>query len=505
MIKYWTVENANLYRLGNSFFSPQKVYSMDAEVRNAICSLTEIALKTQKGSQEATEEFKRISTLNERALKSQEGSQEETEELPARWELISAVAFSHEKGLCLRLNGVEHSIATAEEVYCGKVQGLQEIKQIQAALERQRIIPFQKTDENARAIFHKVMTQRAAKIEAPTMLNRTGVLKGDETSCVEKICKVAVVWKVIVFFTGLSTMKMAFDKMVSALTGGNHWEKYFLSCANFLEGLNTLATATVVLMKDISKIAHNFLTYAAAGAAFPITALMLYGSILVAAIYRLYVQLKFKYQLHSIVGDCQEPEKLKEAIIWLKQQTQLSSLELNEGKPNTTLRNKWDNFTLRVEEGVIDGLLDPKELDTLIEQFDQSKASGLITEVQRGNLRAILWSVGSMIINIIGICAVIAYLGAFGHITALALAVLFVIAAVGGLFTDSPALRVKFFRWLLENSDCVKSENQSIADSNCSETTSCLSYGVNEVLPRTPSKPTAATSHHFPASCPDTN
>lgn len=483
MIRSWNVKSGNLYTLGTVLFSEKEVRSMSSDARDAIRDLSEKALKTVVGSSLATLAYKK------------EGR------------LISAVAFSEEKGLCLRLNGVEHRIASAVEVYQGTVEGLKEIKKIQAAAERQGLISVEKTEGKAREVFQGFMKVRDAEIGAPTLLDRADVLKNDDRLSVQKISKIAMTWKAILLLTGLSIMKTAFENMVSSLTGRNNLEKYFLSCANFLEGLTTLGTAIVSLMKEVSTIGHHLMTKAAAGAAFPITAFILYGSVLLAAMYRLYVQLKFRSELNGIIGDGQDPAKLKEALIWLKQQTQLSHIESQESEEGmfANLRTKWEKFTLRVEEGVIDGLLSPETLDEAI--AGRIDGGELIANVRKANSRAMLWSAFSILANTLGILATVAYLGCFGHFSVGAMTALYLTAAILSLLTDSPKLRLKiqriweetypnlrkeFFRWLLENCNCVKSENVSVVGSDCSETSS-LSYVPNEAYPSTPLRLTAET------------
>ncbi len=449
------VKSRNLYSFDDKSFCHDEVRSLGDEALEAIRKLSELALETKKGRELATR-------------------------VDQKDELSTAVAFSEKMGLRVKLNDDEQEIATADEVYQGSVPGLEEIKKIHAALERKGLISFQDTEEKAKDAFQEVVDERNAKIGLTPL---PGLVV--ESGC-KKICRVA--GEIIFFLAGIMSMKNAVDNMESALT--------FLSCTKFLEGLSTFTTAIFAVLKCVAKICHDFFLKVAAGAAFPITTLIFYGSVLVAAIYRLIVQVRFGHKLNAMVGERNDREKLKEALIWLRQQSQLSHLEVKENEktgPLAAMRKKWENFTLRVEESVIDGAVDPEKLDGLIKNFNESNARNMIDKVLQGNNRAIFWSCGSILFNTIGIVATVAYLGAFGHITVGVIVALYLIASIMAPITDSPHIRVKLFSWLLEKFEPVKSENNTPVGSIC-KADSVHSYTPNVVLPKTPLKPTAETS-----------
>jgi hypothetical protein len=476
MFRSWNVKTGNLYSMGDQNFSPADICSIGAEAQEAIRVLTEKILDTKLGNRLATEEYAKSNK-----------------------KLFTAVSFRR-NGLWIKLNQNEKHICSSEDIFSGKVPGLEEIKKIHSSLERQGLIASKDLDQNARDVFTKVMQNRGNEIESPPLFDRVELLGSDNDSCVKKITRVAAFWKVILFMTGLSMMRKAFDGMVCSLTGQNHWEKFLVSCASFLEGMTIFGIAVLSFLKEISTIVQNFITKATTGAAFPVVAFAVYGLVLFAAIYKLYIQLKFKRDLDAIVGDGKDPEKLKKAILWLREQTQLSCLEINQetaGGPFVILNRKWEKFSLRVQEGMLSEILDPKRLDDILNGKDE--ASGVIKEVQAANKRAIVWTCVSILANLIGILATIAYLGAFGHITAGVLVVLYILATVGGVLASEQA-RLEFFRYLHKTIDCAKSEDQGLEEGTGCSQISSTSYEPNEASPQILSMPTEETLNHFNAS-----
>lgn len=473
MFRMWNVKNGNLYSLGDHNFSSADVCEMGKEAREAICVLTEKVLDTELGNRLATVAYERDKKL------------------------FTAVSFK-ESGLWIMLNQEEKHICLPEDIYRGKVPGLEEIRKIHSSLERQGFINVKRTDEKASVVFGSVMQKRGHEIESMPLLDRVEGIRNDKDSTVKKIG--AAFGKVILFMTGLLIMLKAFDGMVASLTCQNDWEKFLLSCASFIEGMTTFGIAAVSLMKEISAIVRNLIEKAAAGAAFPVIAFTMYGAVLLAAIYKLFIQLKFKSDLDAIVGDGKDPNKLREAIIWLRQQTQLSSLEKNQetaGGPFVILNRKWEKFSLRVQEGMLSEILNPKSLDDILDGKDE--ASGVIRDVQEANKRAIVWSCVSVVANLIGIFTTIAYLGAFGHVTAGVVAVLYILVTVCGVLATDQA-RLEFFRYLHKTFDCAKSEDQGLEQETPCSQISSTSYEPNEDSPQILSMPIEETSSHSNAS-----
>lgn len=380
-----------------------------------------------------------------------------------------AVVFSKKKGLRLRVNGEEHFVATADEVYQGKVEGLAEIKKIRAAAERMGLVPLRSTDEKTRKLFEKVMAERKAVSEAPSLLGRACThiknLSNEErglknVAAIFSTSSAVALGGLILFLGGLSEIKIGHEDMVSALRHNNNMEKFFLSCSTVMVGITTAATAVLVVMEKVAEVAHHILKAAAAGAALPITAFILYGSSFIAAIYKLYVQWKFSSELEEILGDGTDPAKRKEALVWLKQNTQLSDLEMKEHVTEETrlalLHEKWEKFTLRVGSAFAEERLHPDKLD--FEKISDADAKNLIEDILESNRTEKKLTRLSILANFLGLIATVIYTLTVGHIGSIVTSVLFVLAAIFSLFVDCPKLRKEIsamfdrgVEWIKEN------------------------------------------------------
>lgn len=502
IIKSWNVESGNLYSLGATSFDEAKVKSMDWGTRGAIRLLCKKVLESTQVREIATKSYRN------------------------KGELICAVAFCKEKGLSVKLNGDELFVAKANEVFLGTFPGLQEIKKIQSAAERQGLVPMTPTEEKTKDVFQRVMAERQSAVESSSLFNRVRIHTekvwgiADLVSFVRNILGVAaptiisgyaalaIFGGIIISLGGLSATKAGFDDMVLAILHENR-EKFFIACANLMAGLTALSIGVLFVMEWIAKLGHHVLTAAAAGAAFPVSVLMFYCSALVASIYKLYVQWKFSSELEKIMGDGTDKKKVKEALIWLKQKTQLSHLEMKEQQEVETgmcaaLHKKWEQFTLRTGIEVFEGLLDPKKLDNMINGLESQNPEDwmivggkqIVADVLESNQSAMKWTMVSIVANTIGVIAMVAYLAlGGGHIGILVSSTLFAIAAFISFFVDSPTFRKDVCQWLLEKiqTDGPESE-KSLQHKECSSTTSSITSDQKEGSPPTPSKPTDGTS-----------
>lgn len=424
IIKDWNVESGNLYSLGSDLFEENQVRVFEKDVQDAIGRLSKKVLESDKGSQIASDSYWKN-----------------------RETLFCAVAFSEEKGLWVKVNGVEHCVAKADAVFKGTFPGLEEIKKIQEGLERKGFVSPPKTIDKTREVFSKVMEERGPEAELPSLVERASVqLKAVWTQSKEfssavsskiSFCSAVQVFGEFVFsLVGLSAMKMGFDDSVSSLRHNDNFEKFFLACSTLMAGVTTISMAVLFLVKKVAMATHHIFTAALAGAAFPFVAFLLYGSVLMAAIYKFYVQMKFRSELKAM--------NQKEALVWLKQQTQLSSLEMKEHEAkgadmSAALHAKWEQFTLRIGDEVAGELLDPDKLDFAL--TSDVAAKQLIERILASNKNALWCTAGSILANTLGLIGSAIILTTIGHALSIGTAALFVISAVISLYIDLPKLR----------------------------------------------------------------
>lgn len=494
VIKSWDISRGDVYFLGSTVFKANDVASFRKDEVEAIRSLCKKALESETGRTKASEAY----ALNGR--------------------ITFAVGFNDKKGLCLLLNGVEHRVATSDEVYSGKLPVLDEIKKIQAAAERQNIgsvrrnvtAAVQETDKKIKTVYDRCVKICEDETKSPSLMGRvlshiekfwmaTGfasiVRNSIELSVPAKNTALNTAFKCIVIIggcilaaAGIGLVLSGADALSLALLNKSH-EKAVLAFMDILMGLSAMMTGIFFMAQRIAQLLHKVVAAALAGALLPIGALCLYIVSLISSIYKLIVRYKFRSELKEILGNGHNPEKLLEALKWIRQKTQLSEMEVKElqfkankddgnfaKRVKHQLQQKWDKFATRVESEALvsineelnnsllnlDGLIAKIEKENLPDSESITLASGLIQGILEKNREELKWNIVSIIASIIGLFGVITCLAFTGVSASQAASALFVIAALISIFVDAPKMRAFFGRRIKAISKFIKKKIESI-------------------------------------------
>lgn len=495
----WNIHKGDVLYLGSRSFGSKDLDRFSAKGEEAIRSLCNKVLNSDEGRRIANAAYGEIQGGRLSLDPVTRAPRYEYVTMASKEESLPfAVAFDEMKGLLLFVKGVEHTIATAKEVFGGKGSYFEEIKQISDDSQARKIGTVSVSPPAIRSavlktVYKNVIEERKKEAKKPVM---PGLLGRVETffcskidSILEKVFgvtnvvsvarnstsalsptdmssygKMAIIGGILLFLGGFYAALASANELGVAIVYRS-LEKGCLALANVVSGFCATLTGLLFLMKGAAYFAKDIATSAMTGIALPFFVFGMYVLGFFSSLYKIYVSYSFRREIQKVLEQQNgtEGEKLYEAIRLLQQKMELSNCEYLENVEKAKQKNenafqrlenafheKLDRLALRIgaesydvlkeffAEGQVSALLEG------IERNDPSKvkeAKELISKVLVRNKEHIIWSVVGAVYNLIGTVAMTIYLCIAGPAGSIASSVIFALAAFVSLFVDMQAVR----------------------------------------------------------------